>query len=91
MSTQFESGATFENASLMLEVCRGVYERGGFHQEAEQLRGLEATSPATAYASLLTLENVKSRSSETKSVRQYAIDALRLVVPTTPSILPLAG
>lgn len=89
MITQFENGATFENASLMLEVCRGVYERGGFCKEAQQLKGLEATSPATAYASLRTLQIVEARDEETASVRHLAIEALRLVTGT-PSDFPLA-
>ena len=91
MTTQFENGDTFENASVMLEVCREAFERGGFKEEARQLRGLEATSQSTAYASLLTLMRVKPRSGETKSAKKFAIDALRLLVSSTPSDLPLTG
>jgi hypothetical protein len=88
VSTQFENGSTFENASLMLEACREAYERGGF-EEARQLKGLEATSPATAYASLCTLLNVPPRDDETRSIRHIAIEALRLIASTRS--LPLAG
>lgn len=43
MATMFENDR-FENASLMLEVCRGVFERAGMKAEAKLLRGVEATS-----------------------------------------------
>lgn len=92
MNTQFENDNAFENATLMLEVCRGAFERGGFQDEAKQLRGLEATSRATAYASMHTLRAVQSRNGETASTKRYALTALRAVVyPHIPSNLPLAG
>ncbi len=93
MSTQFESGDAFENASLMLEVCLETYKRGGFHKEVEQLRGLEATSPSAAYASLLSLERVRICNDDTRLVKRIAIDALRVIAESDSpsSILPLTG
>ena len=70
----------FENASVMLEVCRGAFERSGFADEAKQLRGLEATSPGTAYASLLTVQSVMPRNSDTEAAKVQAVTALRLLI-----------
>ena len=89
MTTYFENDDTFENASLMLEVCLEVFERGGHTTEAQQLKGLEATSYATAYASMLSLQNVKARDEDTAAAKKFTLDALRLIVQ--PSKLPLAG
>lgn len=78
----------FENASVMLEVCRGVFERNGFKEEAKQLRGLEATSLDTAYASLLTVQFVKAPNNETAATKLQVLSALRLLFPND---LPLAS
>lgn len=87
MTTQFENESTFENASLMLEVCRGAYERGGFHDEARKLKGIEATSPSVAYASMLILQTLRTPNGETASATRLAISALRRVVRGTNETL----
>jgi hypothetical protein len=71
---------TFENASQMLEVCRGAFEKYGFAEEARQMKGLEASTLGSTQAALLTLQSIRPRNTETCRALRYTIAALIAVV-----------
>ena len=73
--TEFENNS-FENASLMLEVCRGVFERNG-SAEAKVVRGLEITNGSAAMASLGMLMSVRTTNEEEANAVKDAIAAVK--------------
>lgn len=77
-------GSLFENASVMLEVCRGAFEKSGYMNEAHQLRGLEATSRGSAEASLFVLRHITARDEETQQAKAVAEESLRAVIRQLP-------
>jgi len=66
-----------ENAAIMLEVTKGVYERYGLKEEVKKLRGLEVTTPNSIMASLMILQSLPSDISELVVTKQQAETALK--------------
>jgi ribosomal protein S5 len=85
MGTLFENNDRFENASLMLEVCRGVFEKHGLRDGAKMLRGMEATSVDAVRACLAALEAVQVVNEETETAKSEAARALTAVLPHQPA------
>jgi hypothetical protein len=76
METVMETTA-LENAAIMLEVTKGVYERYGLKEEVKKLRGLEVTTPNSIMASLMILQSLPSDISELVVTKQQAETALK--------------
>ena len=53
-----------ENAAIMLEVTKGVYERHGLKEEAKQPRGLEECSRAIVGGNEWEGERVRAKEGE---------------------------
>lgn len=73
--TFFESAHVLENAEVMLALCREEYERAGFLEDAQALRGLEVNSPTSAQLALLTVNSLQI-DPRVADVRRYTLNAL---------------
>jgi len=85
MGTMFENNG-FENASLMLEVCRGVFEKHGLREGAKMLRGMEATSVDAVRACLAALEAIQAVNDETAAAKTEATRALAAALPRPSAV-----
>ena len=66
----------FENAAVMVDMCRFEYERLGF--DSEMLRGMEITDTASAELAMMLIDALPKLGS-TASLRQYTLETLGAV------------
>jgi hypothetical protein len=78
MHSDVDTNTGFENAAMMVDICRDEYLRQGF-RGAEVLRGVEVTDESAAHLALMLVETLP-RSSRTEGVRSMTVDALRALV-----------
>lgn len=67
----------FENATISVELCRDALVRSGHDREAQQLRGLEVSSPAGAEVALDVLKGISVSTEEVQTVLTFAIGAVQ--------------
>ena len=75
MTSIYEGEPSYENATVMLEACREMFEKEGLSDQARKLKGLEVTCPTSAQVALMVLRDL-SVHGEADEVRRYTISAL---------------
>jgi len=88
--TIFESPFALENAQVMLDLCREEYERAGYGDVVQSLRGLDVTSLDTARVALLTVRDIPAYEG-VADVRRYTIKALADAINSMKATMRLAG
>jgi len=66
----------YENATISVELCRDVLARSGHTKEAQQLRGLEVSSPAGAEVALGVLKGIDASTEDVQTALSFAVNAV---------------
>jgi hypothetical protein len=80
--TQFGEPTSIENAIVMLDAYKAELVKGGFEDQALQLKGLELFDASGAQLAIMTLESMPTVSKEADCIRGYVIRTLRELVGT---------